>query len=174
MMRKSLIAALFVLSGTTFAYADTTATGLKVFDAQGNMVGPLVSRQNQDGVQLTVNGTVIFAGVTRVSTNNGSQFSASQWQWANTGFVVYPAPNCSGDPVITYAMAPVRPTMLVRTGADVTAYIAKDAYSTSMAVASMRQTDGQCVSFTHPLDGWTPESTYPLTQHYPEPLTIHY
>jgi len=182
-MRQYLIAALLALSGT-LSYGDDSSRSreqvehrvLKVFDSQGKTVGPLVSYSGQDGVNLTVNGATIFVTIGRVTINNGRQYSASQFEWGSVGFVTYPTPDCSGNPVIVYYTTPVRPAMAVRQGVDVTVYIASDSFSGPVAVASARQNPNlsQCQAFSYPQVGWTPEATYDLTGHYPEPLRLGY
>lgn len=67
----------------------------------------------------------------------------------------------------------LRPAQLVRQGSDVTAYIAGDTSSAQTTFKSYRS-NGACVVGTETLEAWIAETSYPLTQHYPEPLTIHY
>jgi len=57
-----------------------------------------------------------------------------------------------------------------------TVYIASDSFSGPVAVASARQNPNlsQCQAFSYPQVGWTPEATYDLTGHYPEPLRLGY
>ncbi|ALE59085.1 hypothetical protein R8871_06523 [Paraburkholderia graminis C4D1M] len=186
-MRKSLGAALLALGVTTLSHgfdgsgSDGRESGerggqriLKVFDGQGKVVGPLVSYEPL-GTVLNVNGAMIFAPIERVSINNGSQYSASQFEWAGN-FSAYLTPDCSGSPLITPSVAPtsqLRPAQIVRQGVDATVYIAGDTYSARTPFMSFRS-NGGCVSSSEPLDSWVAESSYSLTQHYPEPLTIHY
>jgi len=151
---------------------------LKVFDGQGHVVGPLVSYEPL-GTVIDVNGVAIFAPIERSSTNTNTryntQYSASQFQWSSF-FSAYLTTDCSGSPLITPGSAStseLRPAQLVRQGADVTAYIAGDTRSAQTTFGSYRY-NGACVVGTETLDAWIAETSYPLTQHYPEPLTIHY
>jgi hypothetical protein len=64
----------------------------------------------------------------------------------------------------------------VRQGGEATLYIAPDSFSSDFAplVRSVRFAEGPCASLT-PVDrqeGWTPESSFSLTEHFPEPLTV--
>ncbi|MGF6546467.1 hypothetical protein [Paraburkholderia youngii] len=186
-MRKVLMAAFFALGLTTLSYgfdgsgSDGRERGerggqptLKVFDSQGKVVGPLVS-YDPLGTVLNVNGVVIFAPIQRVSVNNGSQHSASQFQWAG-GISGYPTSDCSGSPLITpspAATSQVRPSQIARQGSDATVYIAGDTNSVPTTLMSFL-ISGRCSPGPETLEAWSPESSYSLTQHYPEPLTIHY
>ena len=67
--------------------------------------------------------------------------------------------------------------MAVRQGTDVIVYVAADAYSTPAVAASVRQNPNlsECTSYSGTIpSAFTPESSYPITQFYPEPLTIRY
>ncbi|MGF6935505.1 hypothetical protein OKW41_004667 [Paraburkholderia sp. UCT70] len=186
-VRKVLVAALLALSMATLSYGfDGSGSGgresgerggqrtPKVFDSQGKVVGPLISYEPL-GTVLLVNGAVIFAPIQRVSISNGSQHSASQFQWAGD-FSAYPTSDCSGSPLITptaAATSQVRPSQIVRQGVDATVYIAGDTYSVQTTFMSFL-ISGRCSPGQETLEAWSPESSYSLTQYYPEPLTIHY
>lgn len=186
-MHKLLVAALVVLGVSTSSFGfdlggvdgrQSDERGgqrtLKIFDSQGRVVGPLVSYQPL-GTVLNVNGLTIFAPIQRVSMNNASQYSASQFEWAG-GFSAYLTPDCSGSPLITPSSAlnsQVRPSQIARQGADATVYIAGDTYSAQTTFRSYRL-NGACVSGSETSQAWSAESSYPLTQRYPEPLSIHY
>lgn len=182
-MLRLLIAVLLIF-GATLSYADDGGSSdprehgdhhvLKVFDGQGKVVGSLASYGGNDGVFLTINGATTFVPIGR--KNNNGQYSASEFVWGDVGFIPYASPNCSGTPIMVYYYGP-RPSMAVREGVDVTLYIAKDAYSGPVQAVSVRQnpTLSQCDNtFSYLEYGFTPEATYPLTQHYPEPLRIGY
>jgi hypothetical protein len=187
MMRNSLVIALLICGLVTSAHADDgndrgrrengergDHRTLKVFDGQGHVVGPLVS-YGPLGTILNVNGIPIFAPIQHASTKITTQYSASQFQWAGA-FSAYLSTDCSGFPIITPSSASssqVRPAQFVRQGADVTAYIAGDTYSAQTSFKSYRS-GSACVVGTETLEAWTAETSYPVTQHYPEPLTIHY
>ncbi|MBC8748785.1 hypothetical protein OKW43_001815 [Paraburkholderia sp. WC7.3g] len=191
-MRKSLVAALLCLSVTSLSYggdgdrSDGRENGergehrvLKVFDAQGKSVGPLVSVSSPPrtaGVVLNINGATILVPIQRAS-NSGGQISASQYEWAGDfNPAKYPTSDCSGVPVIDDIFAKLRPSSVVRQGADATVYVAPDTYSMDVTLRSSL-VNGDCVSsspFPFNVPGWQAESTYSLTQNNPEPLTIHY
>ncbi|MFL9962890.1 hypothetical protein PQR02_17700 [Paraburkholderia sediminicola] len=191
-MRKSLVAALLGLGVTSLSYGgDGDRSGsrehgehgehrvLKVFDARGKTVGPLVSVSNPPrtaGVVLDINGATILVPIQRAS-NSGGQIFASQYEWAGDfNPAKYPTSDCSGVPVIDDLFAKLRPASVIKQGADAAVYVAADTYSTNITVKSSL-VDGHCLSsspFPLNVPGWQAESTYSLTQNYPEPLTIHY
>jgi hypothetical protein len=192
-MRKSLVAVLLALSMTSLSYGgdgspfDSGPSGgtndhrvLNVFDSQGQRVGPLLSLGTLEGVVLSANGVTIFVPVQR-ATDSGGQILASQYVWwSGTYFTIFPSSDCSGPPIIVGDIAGTsRPSTVVRQGAGAIAYIAPDTYSTTITTAMSFLSSGQCLSGSSlpPFitgEGWTPESSYLLTQHHPEPLTIHY
>jgi len=182
-MRKSLVMAVLALGVTTLSYgfdgsgSDGRESGeragqrtLKVFDSQGKVVGRLVS-YGPLGVILNVNGATVLGRIERASINNGSQHSASQYEWASD-LGAYLSSDCSGTPLITSTVSQLRPSQIIRQGVDATLYIAGDTYSAQTTFMSFNLS-GRCLPGDI-LEAWSPESSYSLTQHYPEPLTIHY
>ncbi|WP_124800658.1 hypothetical protein [Paraburkholderia phosphatilytica] len=144
---------------------------LKVFDSQGKYVGPLVPiDQITIGAVVHANGTLIVAPISRISQNG--QVSASQYQWASTLSAIASPPtvDCRGLPIINALIVPgvLRPSFSVRSGTVATAYIAGDVYSMPTPP------NGQCTGQGSPTPSWLAQSTYPLTQNHPEPLSIHY
>ncbi|WP_114811338.1 hypothetical protein [Paraburkholderia kururiensis] len=165
---------------TSRAPANNAAV-LKVFDAQGRYVGPLVAFDNEPvATVIEVNGAVIVVPLSRLYTDD--QFSSTQYEWASSFFpsTYYPTSDCSGPPFIS-GDAPVRPAVTLRSGSVATTYIAADTPSSTLTLHSYGQ-PGSCSTLgsspsVPPViteEGWTPASTYPLTQNYPEPLTVHY
>jgi hypothetical protein len=192
-MRKLFVFALLTLSVTSVSHGandspvgggNNNAPGdyhvLQVFDSRGRSVGPVFSTSLATGVILNVSGANILVPIQRVSNSVG-HYSASQYQWSGAS-PSFPTTNCSGPPVISDISAALRPVLVVRNGADATAYIAPDGYTSLITLLSYAPSEGQCVAFgsspTSPpvfsVYGWNPGGTYPLTQNYPEPLTIHY
>lgn len=180
-MRRITFAALLLLSATaTHAQVATPAlnppgqtTVLKVFDAQGKPVGPVESYERTQGVYMRFGRTPVFMPL-RHKKISATQFSESQFEWADDTGATFPSANCSGAPLIMMGSSP-RPVDLVRTGADVTAYIAGPGYGSPLTANSYISYDGSCVTATRSVPSyWTPETTYSLTQHYPEPLTVRY
>lgn len=183
MRSRSFVALLFFCS--TLSFGDDTARGghrpddrrvPKLFDSQGKVVGPVESFRNEPGVYLSINGALTFVPVRRQSNADYSQYSASQFQWSDTGFIAYTGANCSGSPIIVYYDGP-RPSMAVRQGTDVVVYVAADAWSAPTVAASIRQNPNlsECTSYSGTIpSAFVPESSYPITQFYPEPLTIRY
>lgn len=189
-MRTSHAAVLLALCLTPLvAHGDDTTSRapannnaqLKVFDAQGRYVGPLVAFDDEPvATVIEVNGAVIVVPLSRLYTND--QFSSTQYEWASSLFLGadYPTSDCSGLPFIS-GDAPVRPSVTLRSGSVVTTYIAPDAPSSTITLNSYGtpascSTRGSSPSVPPPIteEGWMPASTYPLTQNYPEPLTVHY
>ncbi|GJH14760.1 hypothetical protein IAG25_28635 [Caballeronia sp. EK] len=161
----------------------------KVFDAQGREVGPLESDAGQNGVYIEINGAITFVPIGRVGT--AERASATQFQWGSDrpiliGTVAYPSSDCSGTPVLIYSFGSgtqvllytsgPRPSIAVRQGADVTVYIASDADSGPVNVQSshLNSNFSECTRFVATITAWTVGSSYVITQHHPEPLTIHY
>jgi hypothetical protein len=183
MRSRSFVVLLLLFSSLSFA--DDMGRGghrpddrrvPRLFDAQGKVVGPIETFRSEPGVYLTINGALTFVAVRRQATADYSQYSASQFQWADTAFIPYTGPNCSGSPIIVYYDGP-RPSMAVRQGADVVVYVAADAWSAPAAAASVRQSpnSSECTPYGSTIpSAFTPESTYPITQFFPEPLTIRY
>jgi hypothetical protein len=196
-MRHVFVAAILSLCLSSLAYGgDGTASDnaqagnrddqdvLKVFDGQGRYVGPLVSgNDSQVTTTIVANGAVIVVPLSRLYNSSTSESSASLYEWGDSlsSSGDYPTTDCSGPPFID-ADSPGRPSMTIRIGTDVTVYIAPDAESSTVTIHSMGL-PGQCETLgSNPsvppvitFEGWaTPESTYTLTQHYPEPLSVHY
>ncbi|WP_082378284.1 hypothetical protein [Caballeronia cordobensis] len=160
----------------------------KVFDAQGREVGPLESDAVENGVYIEINGAITFVPISRVATNDRA--SATQFQWGSyrpipIGAVAYPYSDCSGTPVLFYEVPSgtqlhttygPRPSITVRQGADVTVYIASDADAGPAGVQSTHRNPNfsECTPYVATFTAFTVGSSYVITQHHPEPLTIHY
>lgn len=152
----------------------------KLFDAQGRLIGRVASYGGYDGVFLTINGALVFAQITRLN-NGASEYDSAKFQWLTYGPFNYSTTDCSGSPLITPGSGP-RPSIAIRTGADVTLLIAGDTDSSPARIVAVF--DGkQCTPppyighmppSTDPVAAFTAETSYPLTAHYPEPLTISY
>lgn len=176
-----------VLAGTSLSSArDTREDGepqkhpvLKVFDAKGQLVGPLSQAGLAEGVVLTIGSASTFAAITRPFDDTG-RLHASKYAWTGNG-LSYPTADCSGPPVILNGPPVFRPSMVDRRGASATLYIGPDGPATLVTVQS-RSVEGACESLT---DGhsnpppvtanvWSVQTVYSLTDNYPEPLTVHY
>jgi hypothetical protein len=206
-MRRAFVAALFTCAVAASygddalrgrdPFHDTRARHLQVFDAQGHRVGRLTSLGGSDGVLLDSDGVPIFAAIERRSDSNGT--SATDFQWSAPSVLSYPTANCSGAPVVRYdsdiyRQQAARPSMAVRTGTDVTVYIAAEGYSVAMRnvsafsavhgcedlVSAPRSTcsDGcvwppsQAYVLPYASQAWPVAGTYELTRRFPEPLRI--
>jgi len=176
---------------------DSGAQHLQVFDAQGHRVGRLASLGGSNGVLLDSDGVPIFAVIERKSDANGT--SATEFQWSAPSVLSYPTADCSGAPVVRYdsdiyRQQAARPSLAVRTGADVTIYIAAEGYSVAVKnvsafssahgcenlVGAPRTTcpDGcvwppsQAYVLPYASQAWPVAGTYELTRRFPEPLRI--
>lgn len=153
---------------------------LKLFDAQGKLIGRVASYGGYDGVFLTINDALVFAQITRLNTHFEG-YDSAKFQWSESFVFSYSNPTCSGSPIISPNTGP-RPSIAMRTGADVTLLIAGDTDSSPVhVVAVFNGTQctpppfiGHVPPSTAPVPGFTAETSYPLTAHYPEPLTISY
>lgn len=188
-MWKWIPISLLILAGTSLSSAqdrdrrDTRGSGesqknrvLKVFDAKGRLVGPLSHPGDGEGegVVLDVGGTGTFAGITRSSDDMG-QVHASKYVWS-AAELYYPTSDCSGQPVIFDAPPVFRPSVVDRRGATATLYIAPDVPTTSMTLGS-QSFKGSCRTPNPPPfvgNVWPIQTVYSLTEHYPEPLAVHY
>jgi hypothetical protein len=154
---------------------------LQVFDSRGKSVGPVFSIGLSSGAIVNANGVSILVPIQRVS-NSAGHFSASQYQWAPSSSIEteqFATSNCSPPPLVDDTSGALRPVIVLRNGADATAYIAPDTYSHFGTLGSYLN-GTQCVMTGAPTNPttsgpvWNVGSTYPLTQNYPEPLSIHY
>jgi FtsP/CotA-like multicopper oxidase with cupredoxin domain len=158
--------------------ADDLARLPMVVDAQGKTVGPLKSFSDTNGVYLAIDGEPVFVSLSHKLTGP-QQYSASEFVWTTAQSVGYASTDCGGGPLVPYSGSPT-PAIAVREGADVTVYVAVSGYSGNVHVLSLKQTDSSGVTSCSatPFDEgalyWAVRSTYPLTQHYPEPLHIVY
>lgn len=189
-MRRLIVAAVLCLVSALSCYADADNgrdghrhdehNVLKLYDAQGKLVGRLASYGGYDGVFLTIDNAIVFARITWLNTNFSDYYS-SKFQWLTYGPFNYSNTDCSGTPIISPGSGP-RPSIAMRTGADVTLYIAGDTNSSpAQIVATFDGTTcapppviGHVPPSTAPVPAFTAESNYSLTAHYPEPLTIGY
>jgi hypothetical protein len=184
LMRSPTLLALLLLSATAahaqVAADSSTATAsagqtrvLKVFDAQGKPVGPVESYERAQGVYMNFGRAAVFMPL-RHKKVSATQYSESQFEWAEDSAPSFPSADCSGAPFIMMGSSP-RPVALVRTGVDVTAYIAGPGFGSPLTANSTITYDGSCMTGAHSVPSyWTPQTTFSLTQHYPEPLTVHY
>lgn len=156
----------------------------KLLDAKGQVVGALVSihpdafETQPEGVILDVNGATVYAPVHRAVGADG-QVSASRYVWGTTYDFnnVYPTADCSGAPwIVGDPSGALRPSLIVRQESEVMLYIAPDTWSTRFRPGSTQSVGSPCSVFggvaRFTQEGWMPESSFSLTQHYPEPLTV--
>lgn len=134
---------------------------LKVFDSQGKLIGPLASYGRDDGVFLTIDGALVFVPIEPLNVFL-PQSESAKYQWKVENGIL---PGCNGLPSISFNSGP-RPSATAFTGTDVTVYIAGDTNST-LGCSPPPQPP-------QPNPIFNAESSYPLTAHYPPPLTLGY
>lgn len=130
-----------------------------VFDANGTYVGAIQAFDANFGVNMMINGAVVFVNIQRLSENNFSVASASRFHWKAIDCTS--SANCSNPLLVSCggALCPARPSMAIRRGSVVTLYIATPSNS-----AAGNAFDPE----------WVVEAAYDLTLHHPEPLTVRY
>lgn len=150
-----------------------------VYDARGKAVGYLEVYSGASGVFLNIEGRAVFLAIAHKRLGP-LQYSASQFEWVVASPVPYMSHDCSGSVAVGNQGSPT-PAMPVREGADVTVYIAGTEISGGVQVWSYKAIDpstGVATCTSNPVDAgsndWPIGSTYPLTQHFPEPLRVSY
>lgn len=150
----------------------------KLFDANGKLVGKLVyfyGAYVQGGVVLNVHAAPVYAGVRHVGDTQQTE-SATEMRWEGIR-PIFAGPNCTGAVYVRFASGPLRPTALARSGATATLYVASVGRKQIVTVGSTGGVDpGECYTSDSPSQtlAWKVESTFDLTQHYPEPLRVGY
>jgi hypothetical protein len=144
----------------------------KLFDANGKYVGNVVyfgePEFGDPGVILNIHGALVYASIKRPLD------SPTQLQWHGFG-PSYSGPNCSGTVFVQYARGPFRPAAIVRSGATATLYVASGTLQQMVTVQSTVTGPPETCwseSSSYVIPAWTVESTFDLTQHYPEPLRV--
>ncbi|MFM0140762.1 hypothetical protein [Caballeronia grimmiae] len=145
----------------------------KVLDSRGAVAGPLVSVVGGNAATIDVDGVLIVVPINRMRDSAG-RLSASQYQWRDNG-QQFSTSDCSGPPVISPTEV-LRPAAVVRRGADVTLYVAADAYVGPIEIRSYSDGQGQCTtrSFSYQTIAWSADKSFALTQRFPEPLSIKF
>ncbi|SAL00266.1 hypothetical protein AWB81_05865 [Caballeronia arationis] len=147
----------------------------KLFDANSKFVGRLVTFDSYNvaaGVVLNVQGVLVYASISPILIGNDP--SATEMKWSgNPG--LFAGSNCSGDAYIRSAVGPLRPTALARSGATATLYVGSAGPKQLVTARSQGTGPENCYSESpFETQAWTVESTFDLTQHYPEPLRVGY
>lgn len=150
----------------------------KLFDANGKLVGDMVYfdvfGDPGSGVILNIRGTPVYAGINRIRLDQGEK-SATEMEWIGNA-AHFTGPNCSGTPYLSSVPpgVPLRPAAIVRNGTTATLYVAspgRQQWVTAISAGGYYGVD--CLSnFGGELRAWAVESTFDLTQHYPEPLRV--
>jgi hypothetical protein len=181
---RSFLMAVITLLLTAAAYgADSQGIGqqsasarqrsLKLFDANNKVVGRVSSFQGADGVFLTINGSIIFVPVTQLYDATTQTYSSTQFSWLSFNKIPFVSSNCTGQPLIPFDSNGPRPSVTIRQGSDVIVYIGSSTNSSVVSTASNLQ-ETYCTTTPGTVSAVQPESSFSITQKYPEPLTIHY
>jgi hypothetical protein len=176
-MKRCLIGALFVAYATASLAGDDGHEArhrpVRVFDANGHVIGDLTIFSAQNGVAFTVGNATAVVHVTRVQ-DASYHFSATDFKWIATSFAQYTSPDCSGDPIVNSIDGP-RPAITLRQGNDVTVYFAAEGVQQSLTVRSgLNFNPPGCVTYAQPIT----ISAYPaaaklvISRDHPEPLRI--
>ena len=137
-MKRFLAGALFALY-TIAPLADDSAHHakhrlLRVFDANGRVIGNLASFSGQNGVAFTAGDATTVVPITRIQ-DASFHFSATDFQWLAVSSGQFTSTDCSGDPVILSAWGP-RFAIPVRRGGEVTVYFASAGPAVPLTVRS--------------------------------------
>ncbi|MCG7404002.1 MULTISPECIES: hypothetical protein [Caballeronia] len=179
-MRHWLIGALIALYATTSPADDfahqATHRPVRVFDANGHVIGDLTIFAAQNGVALTAGDATAVIPIARVQDAT-FHFSATDFNWLATKVVDFASPDCSGDPILDSLNGP-RAALAVRRGNDVTVYFAAEGVTQSFQANSALDPNAAngCRPFTASitLSGFKVGATLTISRTHPEPLRIGY
>jgi hypothetical protein len=175
-MRALMLPAILLVTSMSAAPAfahDNDPPLLKVYDAQGKVIGRFDYQDRAQGVFVRVNGADIFLPIEHRPVS-ATEVSIDQFQWAQTLVVGFASKDCTGPAFPSSFFGAPRPSATVRAGVEATVYIAGTGLSGSAQIGSSYE-NGQCVaSGSDWPQYWKAESSYSLTEHYPEPLSVHY
>ena len=178
-MKRCLVGALCALYGLA-SLADDSAhharhRPVRVFDANGNLIGDLTAFSAQNGVAFTVDDATTVVPITRVQ-DASYRFSATDFQWLAVSSGQYTSADCSGDPIIESAWGP-RISIPVRQGSEVTVYFAAAGPIQSLTARSGRSSNPPtCHPNASPSTvlGFPAAAKLVITRDHPEPLRIGY
>jgi hypothetical protein len=179
-MKRFLAGALFALY-TIAPLADDSAHHakhrlLRVFDANGRVIGNLASFSGQNGVAFTAGDATTVVPITRIQ-DASFHFSATDFQWLAVSSGQFTSTDCSGDPVILSAWGP-RFAIPVRRDGEVTVYFASAGPAVPLTVRSSFGGTGApvCNQYPSPLTiaGYPAAAKLVITRDHPEPLRIRY
>ncbi|QSN64491.1 hypothetical protein JYK05_20715 (plasmid) [Caballeronia sp. M1242] len=178
-MKRYLVGLICLMCATASLGDDASHHGrrrpVRVFDANGALVGDLTVFNTQDGVAFTVGDAVTVVPIRRVQ-DSSHRFSATDFQWATAGGARYASADCSGDPIVDYTSGP-RSSIPVRRGTEAVVYIAVAGPMQLLTVRSSSNADlGTCAAFASPQQtlGYPVAAQIVVTRGHPEPLHIGY
>ncbi len=176
-MKRCLFAILLVCFAIASSAEDyerhAERRAVKVFDANGRVIGDLTSFSGGNGVAFTAGHATTVVPLTRVQ-DASYHFSATDFQWLAVSSGVFGSTDCSGDPIIESAWGP-RISIPFRRGSEVTVYFAPAGPEQSLVARSGLGPDGStCRQFDSPTmeRGYAPAARLVITRHHPEPLRI--
>lgn len=176
-MKPSLIGAL-LLSVVMTAVADESVRHLRhhpvrVFDANGHVVGDLTIFGALNGVAFTVGNATTVVPIERVQ-DASRRFSATDFRWVAAVGVSFASSDCSGDPILDSTNGP-HATFALRRGNVVTLYFAADGAQRVFTANSFLDTTTGCQQRPgFGVEGWAVGATRVISDEHPEPLTIGY
>jgi len=176
-MKRSLIAVLCLLCTATSLADDfgrrTESRPVRVFDANGHIIGDLTEYSANNGVAFTLGNSTTVVPITRVQ-DASFHFSATDFKWLAVSFAQFASADCSGDPLIESAWGP-RIGQLLRNGSVVTLYFAAPGLSQRYEANSGITSDSfTCNRYASPIPvfGWKSAGKIEITRDHPEPLRI--
>lgn len=179
-MKRCLIGALFAFYAMT-CLADDSAhheryRPVRVFDANGQVIGDLTIFAAQNGVALTAGDATAVIPIVRVQ-DAAFHFSATDFKWLATLYISFASADCSGDPILDGSAGP-RLAIAVRRGNDVTVYFAAEGVTQSFTARSALDPSAAngcrpySAAFTVP--GFKVGASLVISREHPEPLRIGY
>jgi len=148
---------------------------VRVFDANGRVIGDLTQFSANNGVALTVGDATTIVPLTRVQ-DASYHFSATDFEWLAISEGEYTSTDCSGDPIIESAWGP-RIAIPFRQGSEVTVYFAAAGPGQSLVARSrLGSNPSTCTQYTTPITevGYPAAAKLVITRDHPEPLRIGY
>lgn len=175
-MKRCLIGALFLCFAITSLADDSTHQmrhrPVRVFDANGHVVGDLTIFAAQNGVAFTVGHATAVVPIGRVQ-DASRHFSATDFQWQAAVGAFFTSSDCSGYPIVNATSGPWAALALRRDNV-VTLYFAVEGVDQVLMANSILDPTTGCRPFTQgvTVQGWPAGSKLVISEKHPEPLRI--
>lgn len=176
-MKRSLIGALFLCVAIT-AVADEFAHRMRhrpvrVFDANGHVVGDLTIFGALNGVAFTVGNATTVVPIERVQ-DASRRFSAIDFRWVAAVGFSFASSDCSGNPILDSINGP-HATFALRRGNVVTLYVAVEGVQQIFTANSFLDTATGCRQLPgFGVEGWAVGASRVISDEHPEPLRVGY